>query len=468
MQKKITPPSAESKDKKEEIVNLSHETRELSWGGEVVVLNTGAIITAEDTAMLQALHSRDPKGIKSHLEKLAKTGSGNLMSSFYVGYGHKSIGDCASANIFAEGISMLAAKAVQDSQLYNGQECSTRYIDFATQPFLDGVKLSTEKNTETNNIHEKLREFYVESFPAVIDHLKKQYPKQENEDDKMYEKAIKARCFDILRGFLPAGAMTNVAWTGTLRNVADRLMYLRNHPLAEVREIAEKVEEAVSAANPNSFGHKRYEGTENYNHAFMKDNYYADTNGVTDEVRLEYDGIDRSELAKFKITLESRSEKTELPKQIGICGNSRISFLLDFGSWRDIQRHRSVIQLMPKLTVDNGFESWYIDNLPEDLKMSAHTLLSDVENSLKDIPENEKQYFIPMGYKVPVILSGDLSALTYITEIRATSFVHETLQKKAFEMADLLESTYGIKMHVNRQDFGRFNVKRGKQDIEER
>jgi hypothetical protein len=30
---------------------------------------------------------------------------------------------------------MLGAKAIQDSKLYNGQEASTRYVDFSKQKF---------------------------------------------------------------------------------------------------------------------------------------------------------------------------------------------------------------------------------------------------------------------------------------------------------------------------------------------
>ena len=59
------------------------------------------------------------------------------MSQFYVGYGHKSIGDCGSITIFIEGCSMLAAKAIQDTKLYNGQEASTRYIDFSQQAMIN-------------------------------------------------------------------------------------------------------------------------------------------------------------------------------------------------------------------------------------------------------------------------------------------------------------------------------------------
>ena len=47
----------------------------------------------EDGAMLQALYSRSPAGVESHLDKVEKAGAGKFMSQYYVGYGHASIGD---------------------------------------------------------------------------------------------------------------------------------------------------------------------------------------------------------------------------------------------------------------------------------------------------------------------------------------------------------------------------------------
>src|SRR6266571_8561229 len=104
-----------------EFSELKHVRRSLKSGGRVVVLDTGALITAEAAAMLQALHSRSIGGVDSHLEKLAKKGATDFMNTYYVGYGDKSIGDCGTTTLFIEGISMLAAKAIQNSPLYNGQ-----------------------------------------------------------------------------------------------------------------------------------------------------------------------------------------------------------------------------------------------------------------------------------------------------------------------------------------------------------
>src|SRR3972149_44828 len=68
------------------------------------------VMTPEDMAMIQALYSRDPRSVTIHVEKVKEEGPGQFMSQFYVGYGHKSIGDCGSTTIFVENVSMLVRK----------------------------------------------------------------------------------------------------------------------------------------------------------------------------------------------------------------------------------------------------------------------------------------------------------------------------------------------------------------------
>ncbi len=216
-------------------VSETHVIRDLSQGGFVLVLDNGAVIDGQAEAMLQALHSRSTGGIKHHLKILKEKGAENFMEQFYVGYGHKSIGDCGSGTVFVEGISMLAAKAIQDWRLYSGQEASTRYVDFSEQKFLD-----PSKTKEGEEIMESWRKFYLDAQKPVQEHLKIQFPKKEHENEKIYDKAIAARAFDITRSFLPAGATTNVAWRMNFRQFADEMMLLRHHPLEEVRDIAGK------------------------------------------------------------------------------------------------------------------------------------------------------------------------------------------------------------------------------------
>lgn len=70
-----------------------------------------------------------------HLKRVESVGPEKFMKSYYVGYGHKSIGDCGTTTIFVENVSMLAAKAIQDTQLY-ANFCLRNCI---TNSFLQGT-----------------------------------------------------------------------------------------------------------------------------------------------------------------------------------------------------------------------------------------------------------------------------------------------------------------------------------------
>lgn len=127
---------------------------------------------------------------------------------------------------------------------------------------------------------------------------------------------------------------------------------------------------------------------------------------------------------------------------------------------------------MPLLTIKFGFVPWYLESMPEDVRREAEQLLAELESSMsllsKDFPKETLQYYIPMGYAVPVSLTGDMAAFTYLIELRATPFVHPTLQKRALEMAMILEERFGdlgLRLHVDQSALGRFDAKRGNHDI---
>lgn len=454
------------------LLELKHVIRDLPGNGLVLVLNTGAVITPEAQAMLQALDSRSGGGIRQHLKTLAEKGSEKFMKSFYVGFGHKSIGDCGTGTIFIEGVSMLVAKAIQDWLLYSGQETSTRYINFADQPFIDPIGSS-----ESRNILEEWRAFYLRAQAPVREHLRKQFPYNEGEDEKIYEKAINARSFDILRGFLPAGAATNLSWHTHLRQAADHIALLRHHSLIEVRTVAEAMESALQEAYPSSFGHKRYEATEEYHKQWMQMQYFRGMKhrqskkliAMHRNVMVMSDSINRSLLREYEDMLKGRPLKAELPKQMAECGSIQFEFLLDFGSFRDIQRHRSVIQRMPLLSSEFGMHPWYLESLPVEVAQEAKYLLRKQLIGINSFLEEDavRQYYFPMGMCVPCRLTGDLPALVYVIELRAQATVHPTLHEVALSMADILLSRFsnlGLKLYVDRGK-GRFDARRGLHDI---
>ncbi len=455
-----------------EFSNLAHVQKPLPHGGRVLVLDTGALIGAEAEAMLQALHSRSIGGVRSHLEKLEKKGPANFMETYYVGYGDKSIGDCGSTTIFIEGVSMLVAKAIQDSQLYNGQESSTRYIDFSNQPFLNPAASAAGEQ-----ILEELRAFHLEGLETMKAILAERHPRQEQEEEKVWQKAINARAFDVMRSFLPAGAVTNLAWHTELRHAADHLMRLRHHPLAEVRTVAEAIQTALDEKYPSSFKQKRYEQTESYVEDCMRSYYFnftaEEAQRVSAEgIAVEHDGLDHDLLQTYRTVFSARPFKAEPPKYAAECGSMRFAFFLDFGSFRDLQRHRAVVQRMPLLTDAWGFEAWYLAQMPEALQEKAISVLEKHRMDIQKLQLSAElqQYYLPMGYRVACRITGDLPALLWLVELRSGTAVHPTLRTVAQAIGAKVQDAckpIDIAVHINTEE-DRFNIKRGLHDIVEK
>jgi thymidylate synthase ThyX len=418
----------------------------------------------EDTAMMQALYSRSAASVSEHVKKVKESGSGKFMERFYVGYGHSSIADCGSTTIFIEDVSMLVAKAIQDWSLYSGQETSSRYIDLSKREIKDPVGTK-----ESKSILDKWMQFYTGSQPAVEEHLKEKYKKKPDEDEKVYDKAIKARVFDIMRGFLPAGVTTQLSWHTNLRQAHDKLDLLKYHPLSEVREAAETILSDLKSKYTNSFSHSVYEEQEKYREFLgNKYNYFLEK---------EYSGdfsyktnIKNSELEKYADILEKRPVKTNLPNFIAELGNVTFDFLLDFGSFRDIQRHRNGVCRMPLLTTKFGFNNWYLEQLPESLRLEAEKLIKAqmaAIEKLKARPE-DLQYYIAMGFNVSCRVSYGLPACVYVVELRSGKLVHPTLRRVAHQMDKSLRAMFPkLLLHsdLNPDDW---DIRRGLQDIKSR
>ena len=419
----------------------------------------------EAMAMLQALYSRSAKSVKEHADQVRERGSKKFMESYYVGYGHASIGDCGSTTIFIETVSLLACKAVQDNPLYSGQETSTRYIDFSQQPIVDPVGTSASKA-----IHDAWMSFYFSSLEPVVAHLKQRFPLEEGQKETVWEKAIQARAFDILRGFLPAGISSQLSWATNLRQAHEHLQRLEHHPLAEIREIADGIRSGLKEKYASSFTHRFDEEVEAYlaNSAGMTA-YLEPGSRTASDVPFSYTtNIDNDQLEACAMELiAKRPKRAALPRLLSQFGRYRLSFLLDFGSFRDLQRHRNGYCAMPLLTTQFGFHPWYLEQLPEELQAQAQALIEEQSAAIAalDCDKYTRQYYIPLGMTVMCDLDYDLTEMVYVTELRSGKTVHPTLREVAHKMDDALRKEHpALVLHSDR-DVGDFDIRRGNQDI---
>ncbi len=418
----------------------------------------------EDMAMMQALYSRSGASVEEHAEKVRQSGSGKFMERYYVGYGHASIADCGSTTVFVEGVSMLVAKAIQDWPLYSGQETSSRYIDMSKQVIVDPVKTKQSKA-----ILDRWMRFYTESQAGVETHLRDKYQKKPTEDQGAYDRAIKARVFDILRGFLPAGVTTQLSWHTNLRQAHDKLALLKYYPLEEVQKVAGVIDSKLKEKYAHSFGHKEYPEQEVYR-KFISEKY---TFFLEKDYKNDYaarTNIKKADLKPYTPVLKKRPQKTNLPLFLGELGTVTYEFLLDFGSFRDIQRHRNGVCRMPLLTTKFGFNEWYLEQLPSHLKVQAKKLIKEQIAAIKTLKasKEEMQYYVGMGFNVTCKTTYALPAAVYTMELRSGKLVHPTLRKIAHQMYRSLKKFFpDMTLHAD-LDLDDWDVRRGLQDIKEK
>ena len=422
----------------------------------------------EDIAMVQALYSRSSRSVLDHLSEVSTRGSGNFMSKFYVGYGHKSIGDCGATTLFFENVSMLAAKAIQDNPLYSGQETSTRYIDFANQGFVDpiGNKVSREH-------FDSMVEFYKLAFEDTVEFIRNNVNKQEETKQTVWEKAINARAFDVCRALLPVGMKTQLSWATNLRQASDHVSRLLLHPLEEVRKLARVAADQLQEKYPSSFDFdtSKSEAQRMYEAELASFAYSQTTVKYHDETLVDFSSIDKTMLSQYADVASKRPRGSELPKALDGMGIIRCQFFLDYGSFRDLQRHRGVHMEMPLISSTAGFESWYLENLSPKYQELAKEHLATVYRNVQSLTKNnelsvsEAQYFLPMGTQVECKISGTLPKLIYLLELRSGLTVHPTLRRRAWDIANAISEHFPeIPLHVDRRA-DQFNSKRGEQDI---
>lgn len=432
---------------------------------------------AEDMAMLMALNSRS-HSISDNVNKVNVSDSGKFTGKYYIGYGHDSIGDCGNTNIFLEDVSMIAAKTIEDNQLFNGQESSTRYIDFSQKPIIDPIKNKISKKIMNDYIN-----FYKYSKEELVEYLYKKH-NIKDKTNKDIKKTIDARAFDILRGFLPLGSTTNLGWNATLKQAKDQIISMRHNPVNEVRDLSNNILNILTEKYPNSFNFKIDEISEEFyfinsvSENFFICDSFNDFYNPYKHKKISKKFVDyminfnKLNSGKNKEILNSRPRKVKVPKYFKKYGTLNIRFMIDYGSFRDIQRHRAFYSKIPLV---NNFEmhNWYMDNLSPDLRKEAESLLEKNKNRINTLKEMTSefnlQYYYPMGTLVPVEITTDIPQLIYVTELRSSRSVHPTLRQIAFFFNSILTQILpDTNIYVDNFLVNELNLKRGSQDIKEK
>lgn len=454
-----------------------------------VTTDTGAMVysvtglPAESTATLHALNSREPGGFGVNIKKMFD-GAGKIISRilkmFYISYGHKSIGDCATADVFVDNVSMLVPNAFQHNWCYSGQETSSRYVDVT----VNGYHIPNSIKAIGGEIWmDKWMDFYQRAQVALMGKIQKENPfvleicpegKDPEEWEKSkkaeWEKATRSRSYDIAGAFLPCGARTNFSEVINLRQWSDQLQTLFWHPLEEVRDVARATFELLCHDHPNSFKVSARPEKVEYEkwkaeHLFAGYFSPTDPKGFFARPSAELNSTNIKILEKI---LSERPAGCDLPFETARFGGFHVESLIDFRSYRDLHRHRPVSWVMPVVSPLFGFESWYLNQLPAEFFVEAVQLIgeyTDWYKGIEGVTSTDLQYTTPMGFLVPVQAYVPLPAAVYLAELRSKLTVHPTARRWAINLAESIKNTLpDLKIEIC-IDPDMFCLERGKHDI---
>jgi thymidylate synthase ThyX len=390
-------------------------------------------VPPEVQAYALAKYSRSSQGMLESIQELSAQKAEQFLNTFYFQYGHRSIADLAHLVFGLEQISILAAVAVVDEPVWDGQERSTRYQPFRkTGWHLPNEILGTPGEATFRQTAEGLFTAYEQLSAALLEHLVEAVPRPAELSEGTYRRTLRARAFDVARSLLPLATHTSVGQIVSARVLERQIGRLLGSPYAEIRAVGGELKAAcqVPAEAPLSAEPQppaaptlvKYAEASDYPGRAERDlsqaaaavlsplgepdrssrvelgEPFADPlREIVATLLYRYDRAGHS-YRQIQTLVESLTQSNvEEVFELSIAGRGAhdeplrehrggyalaFDVLVDLGSFRDLHRHRRCVQIQQPLTFDHAFD------VPEDVftvGLGAQAALGALEAGLGDL-----------------------------------------------------------------------------------
>jgi thymidylate synthase ThyX len=409
----------------------------------------------------------------------------NFYDRILDGYGDDSIGELGGAHLAIENISMLAAKALEDSRIGGSPlEKSTRYIYF-DQKVKDQFLYYREPILMTSAFKEiylktcdHLFETYSKLIPPLTELMEKKFPKEQEKSKAAYAAALRAKVLDCLRGLLPAGTLTNMGIFGNGRFWENLINKLQCQNLVELQDIGKQAFEELSKVIPSfvrraEVHHKHHEA-----YAQCTESMREQLHNIAEHIKIsevvhkpgvkliDFDPGAVNKVAAALLYTHGSYSLEDLQRQCRSLPNEEIAkifdaassmrenrrhkspralehaqftfeIIADFGIYRDLQRHRMLTQQRQFLTTDYGY--WIpeeiLDTPMEKSYCEAMENAQEIHQRISEELPEEAQYVVPMAYNTRWYFHVNLRALQWLCELRSQAAGHPGYRLVAQEMA---------------------------------
>jgi thymidylate synthase ThyX len=411
----------------------------------------GELLSPASQATILAKYSRSPLSAKVLVDQISEEEADKFQGKWVVTFGHNSVAELASLPICFEGISIIASKYIESWQRGGYSEKSTRYQEFSRDSFVtpDGAPQTMAAFAG------RFYDAYESLMPKVV----KRVAGIVGDDPETPKRTTVARAFDNVRYLLPAGTGTSVGANLFLRDIRGMISGLKGHTNPEFRTLGSQLETAATSLAPALIKHTEPDffqlPIKNLGPKFSTSGFsgpYVEINRSHmmpapemeqqefEKILSERHGMD---LEAFSKLMDSRPQYSEVPD---IFKTVKISFdiMMDYGAFRDLQRHRRCEQYVEPLRPDYGYvvpDDILGSDLEKEYRDTMDSLLAYEDESVI-FDQDLFQYIIPLGYLHRSVFQMDLKELYYIIELRTKPQGHISYRRITYQMYELAISRF--------------------------
>lgn len=417
----------------------------------------GRLLPPTTQATVLAKYSRSPLPAREVLGTLSAEEADKFQGKWVIAYNHSSVAELASVPVCFEGVSIVASKFLENYPRMGFSEKSTRYQRFSRDSFVTPPGGPSTMREFAGRFYDA----YDRLMPQMMRRAAELMGKDPDDPKSLEAATVKARAFDNLRYLLPAGTGTSLGAVGNFRDFRYMIQDARASSNPEIRALGEGVHAAISQvapvmvekAEPNDFEPAvRSLGPLPRLFDARSPSWYVEVHRphLMLEPRLAQKSFENVVIDRYGMSwsafckhMESRGRRA-VPKAFR---TARIAFdiMMDYGAYRDLQRHRRCDQYPEPLTPNYGYL------VPDDIagspmepeyRSAMDSLASYQDDSVVHDPDL-MQYMVPLGYLHRTVFDMDLQELYYIAELRTQPQGHISYRRVAYEMVRKASEHYG-------------------------
>jgi thymidylate synthase ThyX len=411
-------------------------------------------------------------------------------------YGDDSVAQLGSVHLACEGVSNVLTKVLERGRLMSYLEQSTRYVPYNDQ--VEGrwkyhipLELQGTLREGYSRVLDMAFETYTRWLEPMEAYYRKCHPRTDGTPLGAYNRTIRAKALDVLRGLLPAATRSNLGIYGSGQAYEALLLRMRASEVSETRAFAELVLQELRKVIPSFVARvdrpdrgivwSKYLALTDKETSLEVANLFSNeiSADLPDVMLTDFDPegevkvvaailYSASSLPDSQLLLRARQMSVDeraaiLRSYVGDRKNRRhrpgraferthyrFDVMTDYATFRDLQRHRMLTIEWQTLSPTHGYllpgaikEVGAFDDWCRVMDASAELYQDLISNNHQE----SAPYAVLMGYRIRFIMDMNAREAMHVIELRTTPQGHTAYRRVCQDMHSLIEKQakhYGI------------------------